>query len=76
MGTQTQYLWMFISVLVLREAHIFHLGVAGQQARSSSWDLERLEDSLVTERDTDIERGIKCHKSQCFRQRLFICGVA
>lgn len=25
----TQYLWMFISPLVLREAHIFHLGIAG-----------------------------------------------
>lgn len=25
----TQYLWMFISLLVLREAHIFHLGIAG-----------------------------------------------
>lgn len=35
-GTQTQYLWMFISPLLLREAHIFHLGIAGQQARRSS----------------------------------------
>lgn len=35
-GTQIQYLWMFISPLVLREAHIFHLGIAGQQTRRSS----------------------------------------
>jgi len=48
-GTQTQYLWMFISLLVLREAHIFHLGIAGQQARSSSMDVKGLGDSLVTE---------------------------
>ena len=40
-----QYLWMFISLLVLREAHIFHLGIAGQHTKSSSWDLERLKDS-------------------------------
>lgn len=36
-GTQTQYLWMFISGLVLREAHIFHSGTAGHQARCSPY---------------------------------------
>ena len=38
-----------LSLLVLREAHIFHSGMAGQRTRSSPWEIDRLEHSLATE---------------------------
>lgn len=57
-GTQTQYLWMFISQLVLREAHIFHLGMAGHQARRSfciqKW-FGRVTDALTCMRECAAE---------------------
>lgn len=55
MGKQTEYLWMFISLQFLRDAKIFHLGIASADQRfyMGCWWLGRregeLEDNLVTE---------------------------
>lgn len=59
-GTQTQYLWMFISPPVLREAHIFHLGIAGQQARrsSASYRAGRVTETLTCMRENVAEAWV------------------